>query len=231
MQWSSVQKWMVRFVAPGLIGLASGGPLGAGEWFGWLTSRCDTPPGSRQRCHNGKVWPLEARPSGPMEPLVHQYHTAHYWPDPYRWRDRDDVRSVIALQRDNGWTVATTLYDQHFDSETNEINEAGRMHLRWILIHAPLEQRTAWVQGGFTEQISQVRLQSVQAEAVAMCGPNHAPVLLRVTQPYGRSASEVDLINRTYLSTIPKPRVPFHSQTGTTGEAGSTNQNSTGGSP
>ncbi len=85
-------------------GVGGGGLAGSAEgWFGWFNSKRDTPPGSRQRVHSGKVWPLEARPCGPNEPLVHQYHTSHYWPDPFRWKDREIVRGTIAAQRDNGW--------------------------------------------------------------------------------------------------------------------------------
>jgi hypothetical protein len=151
--------------------------------------------------------------------LVHQYHTSHYWPDPFRWKDREIVRGTIAAQRDNGWITATTLYEQHFDDETQTLNDAGRRHLRWILLHTPADRRMAWVQAGYDDSISQVRLASVQAEATRIAGPQCAPVMLRVSQPHGRNAQEVDLINRAYIGGLPSPHLPIP-VTGGGGQAG-----------
>lgn len=174
----------------------------------FLCPECDTVPGTRKSYHSGKEWPLAARPCGEPEPFIHRYHTAHYWPDPYRWNDRGAVRAYIASQRSAGWMTATTLYEQHFDPLTNELNSSGRMHLRWILIHAPASQRMTWVQTGDNAAISQVRLASAQAEAANIAGNDVCPVMLRVCQPYGASAQEVDLVRRAYLSSMPAPRIP-----------------------
>jgi hypothetical protein len=215
---SMIRSRFALFLAPlVLAGVVS--PVQAEGWFGWFNSNRDTPPGSRQKVHSGKVWPLEARPCGPNEPLVHQYHTSHYWPDPFRWKDREIVRGTIAAQRDNGWITATTLYEQHFDDETQTLNDAGRRHLRWILLHTPADRRMAWVQAGYDDSISQVRLASVQAEATRIAGPQCAPVMLRVSQPHGRNAQEVDLINRAYIGGLPSPHLPIP-VTGGGGQAG-----------
>lgn len=188
---------------------------------------CDSYPGVRMQCHSGKVWPLAPRPCGEPEPCIHRYHTAHYWPDPYRWQDRTSVRMHIAAQATAGWTTNTTLYDQHFTPETQELNEAGRRHLKWILLYAPPQRRTPWVQAGDTPQSSQARLASVQ-NAAALMAPNcTAPIMLRVTQPYGASAQEVDLVRRGYLSSMPDPRISYTAQQG--GSTGGTSSQSGGG--
>ena len=165
-------------------------------------------PGSRMKFHSGRQWPVTARPCGPGETYIQQYHTAHYWPDPYRWEDRSMTRSFYAAQRNLGWISATTLYEQHFDSLSNELNVAGRQHLRWILLHAPASRRMTWVQAGDSAESSDARLASVQSEAARMVGSTTPLIMLRTTLPIGTSAEEMDLIRRAYLENIPKPRIP-----------------------
>lgn len=181
----------------------------AGEfWY----PECDSVPGSRVKCHSGKQWPpYVARPCGPSEPFMHRYHTAHYWPDPYRWQDRASVRTHLEAQRSAGWMTTTTLYEQHFDPETNELNQAGKVHLRWILLHVPPNRRTTWVQAGETADVSRTRLASVKNATASVFGPEAPAVMLRVCEPYGAPAQEVDLVRRAYLSSWPVPRLPTKS--------------------
>lgn len=171
---------------------------------------CDSLPGSRMRCHSGKVWPpYVARPTGCSEPCVHRYHTQHYWPDPYRWQDRGVVRAAVEQQRSAGWMTATTLYASHFDPETNELNQAGKLHLKWIMLHVPPTRRTTWVQAGDDAETSKVRLASVKNAVASTFGNDCPPVMLRVCEQYGGSALEVDLVNRAYRSSWPVPRIPY----------------------
>lgn len=172
-------------------------------WF----PQCDSPPGSRARCHSGKMWPVDARPSPPSEPFIHRYHTAHYWPSPYKWQDRSSIRAHIEAQRAAGWMTATTLYEQHFDADTGELNQSGMVHLRWILLHVPPNRRTTWVQAGLTPQQSQARVASVQLAAADIFGSDCPPVMLRVCEPYGAPAQEVDMVRRSYLASWPVPRL------------------------
>lgn len=192
----------------------------------WYSSDCNYETGSRKKYHSGREWPLSPRPDGPCEPYVQQYHTSHYWPDPYRWEDRSQVRSFYAAQRNLGWISATTLYEQHFDALTHDLNIAGRQHLRWILVHAPPSRRITWVQSGETAEISDSRLASVQKEAARMVGATTPLIMLRNTLPVGTSAEEMDLIRRAYLETIPKPRVPISVTGGSSSGNGSQGQNS-----
>lgn len=174
----------------------------------WFTSDVNYETGSRMKFHSGRQWPMTSRPCGPCEPYVQQYHTAHYWPDPYRWEDRSMTRSFYAAQRNLGWISATTLYEQHFDSLTNDLNIAGRQHLRWILLHAPASRRITYVQAGNSAEISDSRIANVTAEAGRIVGGTTPLIMLRTTLPIGTSAEEMDLIRRSYLENIPKPRIP-----------------------
>jgi hypothetical protein len=203
--------------------LALAGLLSAGDSEFWYPE-CNSLPGVRASCHCGKQWPYDPRPCGPDEPCVHRYHTAHYWPDPYRGQDRGSVRAHIAAQVAAGWTTNTTLYDQHFDPETQELNDSGRVHLKWILLYAPPQRRIPWVQAGESPQMSQMRLANVQSVATMMAGSTCPQIMLRIAQPYGASAQEIDLVRRAYLGSIPDPRISYTPQQGSsTGSSGGGN--------
>lgn len=199
-------------------GLVSSNPLFAGDWRWWGGSSQqqeeapppDPTPGVRQTYYSRHVWPPQPRPTTRKARLIDQYYAEHYWPYPYTCEDRASVRGPIDQQTANGWIVETTLYGQHFDNETNAINQAGKMHLRWILLHAPPQYRAAFVATGETPAISQARMASVQAAATEMAGTDNVPpIMLRATQAIGTSAEERDLSRRKWLATIPAPRITY----------------------
>jgi hypothetical protein len=208
--------------AAGLAAFAVGSTALAYGDAEFIYPKYDTVPGTRARCHAGKLWPLAPRPGGPSEPIIHRYHTAHYWPDPYRWQDRTAYRTAFSVQKSVGWMTATTLYDQHFDAGTNELNKAGREHLRWILRHVPRHARSAWIQSGETAEVDAARLASVRAEAQVVAGHDLPSIQLRVCEPAGSSARLADIVQRAYESSVPPPRIPLPSQASGNGSGGST---------
>lgn len=167
---------------------------------------CD-PIGARQVYKHGKLWPPFPRPTGPANLPSHLYHAEHYWPYPYNCQDREYVRAISASQISNGWVTMTTLYDYHFD-DTQQLNESGRLQLRWILENAPTRHRHAFVQAGVNQATSDARVAAVKQEAVQLVGADQVPpVLVRVTSPLGRPAEEVDAMRRKERETIEKPRI------------------------
>jgi hypothetical protein len=174
----------------------------------WWQMRAQDPEGARQVEIAGKYWPPQPRPVGPPQLPVHQYYAAHYWPYPWVCEDRHYVRSLSQLQTNNGWVTMTTLYDYHFDPDTETLNKAGRLQLRWILENAPTSHRFCFVQATTNNERSQLRLASVQHESSTMVGAdNMPPILLRLASPLSRPALEVDMIRRRELETMFKPRI------------------------
>ncbi len=203
----SMRTWSWAPIA--LLGLSSTVWAGEHWWNRWYTSQSPTVPGSRQSYHDGKMWPLAPRSTGPKEPFVHVYHTNANWPDPYRWQDRTNMRASMNAQVDRGWLTTQTLYDQHFDPETNELNLAGRHHLTWILQYAPPQRRQPYVQAATTQAASDVRVATAQAAAVNIVGAGAPPVQLRICQPYDGSGVEAEKIRRDFLDQSPSPRLPY----------------------
>jgi hypothetical protein len=182
-------------------------------------SKAHLPVGARQKCKHGALWPPYARPTEEDQTFVHRYHASHYWPYPYNCWDQQSVYGMIDVSVDNGWVLQTTLYEYHFNEETSELNDAGLTHLRWILENAPQHHRVCWVQTGPNRQISELRLNSVQLAAAEMVGQeNVPPVMLRVDSPTGRPAQYIDTQYRSFISSMPEPRITYQAlPTGTGG--------------
>lgn len=187
----------------------------------WYAREAQTPVGQRQVYKKGKLWPPFPRPTGKEQQFSHKYHAAHYWPYPYSLDDRAYVRNVSAMQTDNGWITATTLYDYHFEDDTQELNHAGRMQLRWILESAPIPRRTIHVQYGTTPEITERRLMAARQDAALIVGPEAVPpILVRITSPYGRPASEIVAIRRAELDSLPAPRIAYGTGSGSGSSGG-----------
>ena len=190
---------------------------GPRRWSSAWYEGSDGEIGVQQKHRAGRLWPPYARPTTEQAELSHRFHAAHYWPYPYNCQDRAYVHEVTQRQINNGWMTQTTLMDYHFD-EQNTLNKAGRMHLRWILQHAPPEHRATWVQTADTNELSQQRLASVQVAANEMVGPENVPaIVLRSTVTGGRPALEIDAIRRAEIGSIQSPRIMYESTSAPSG--------------
>ncbi len=174
----------------------------------WWDLRAAQPPGVRQREKFGKVWPPQARPVGPRQTFIHQYHDTHYWPFPYSEEDRNYVRAATDQFVSAGWVEATTLYDYHFEN-SNKLNRAGQMRLRWIMQGVPSRHRYVYVQSSLTSEANQSRMENVRADAMEMTAGsgNIPPIMQRVASPLGRPAVEIEQIRKLDMESTISPRI------------------------
>lgn len=133
------------------------------------------------------------------------------WPEPFQTADRAAAREPWCIQTDNGWKMQNTIGTYLFDPETQRLNQAGELLVKWIATQAPHHRRAVFVLRGDTPEATIARSESVQA-AVAKysntgCGCN-CPVLLTCTEPPGWSAAYIDSITQQFNATIPAPRLP-----------------------
>jgi hypothetical protein len=173
----------------------------------WWAEKALLPPGVRQKCKKGKMWPVRPRSTQEPQQFSHTYHSQHYWPLPYVCQDRQYVHGVLAQQATAGWTEETTLYEHHFDPEVNELTRAGELHLNWILNGAPAERRTVYMQSTFDDAVDAVRMASVQTYIATRSRHPDVPVIVRNALETNRSAREVGRINELYNNSIPAPRL------------------------
>ena len=177
--------------------------------------RGQLPVGQRQKCYKGKIWPVDPRPTGPKPHMIHRFHSAHYWPYPYDVWARNSVNNMIDIHQQKGWQDATTLYDYHFSPDTNELTDAGVLHLKWILENAPARYRMLYLQTSPREGANDLRMAEVAQVANRLTAGQQTPdVIFRNTTPYGRPAQEVDAIRRGELQSQPLPRIQYGGSAG-----------------
>ena len=174
----------------------------------WWAEKALLPPGERQKCKKGKVWPARPRSTEPRQQFSHTYYSEHYWPLPYVCQDRAAVRDVMDMQVTLGWQEETTVYDRHFDAASNALTRAGELHLERIVHFIPQERRAVYIQSTHDAGMDAVRLEIVNAAVASISnGQSDVPVSIRECQEHSRAASEVEAINTIYNTSVPSPRL------------------------
>jgi hypothetical protein len=188
---------------------ADGPRRGTEEYY---EMRAGEPVGERQQYKAGKVWPPDPRACGEPLPYLLRYYAAHYWPHPYREMDRLSVHAIAGAHIATGWQSACTLYDFHFDRDSQVLNSAGRAQLQWILLNVPTEHRQAFVASTSDSRTNSQRLAQVQSAVADMIGEdNTLPVALRMAAPHGRPADEVDAIFDGRMQNMLPPKIEYTS--------------------
>jgi len=118
------------------------------------------------------------------------------------------ARAPFCIQTDNGWKMQNTIGSYLFDSETQRVNQAGELLVKWIVNQAPAHRRAVFVLKGDSPEATNARVESVQAAVAKYSGGCMYPVLLTCTEPPGWPASYIDTITQQYSATIPAPRLP-----------------------
>ncbi len=174
----------------------------------WWSEKSQITPGVRQKCRKGKIWPARPRPTGEAQQFSHTFHAAHYWPLPYVCSDRRYVSDIMEVQKSNGWTEETTLYNRHFSNDDQTLTRPGRLHLQRILEITPLQRRAVYIQSTRDPGIDSVRLSNVESAVTELThGSETVSVAVRIGREYSRPASEVQIINDLYNTSIPSPRL------------------------
>jgi hypothetical protein len=136
------------------------------------------------------------------------FHRNNAWPEPFLTADKMAVRAPYCIQTDNGWKMQNTIGTYLFDGETQQVNQAGELLVKWIITQAPVHRRAVFVLRGDTADATTARVQSVQAAVAKYSGGGVCPVLLTDCEPAGWPASYVDTITQQYSASIPAPRLP-----------------------
>ena len=144
------------------------------------------------------------------------------WPDPFLCPDRATVCAPFAIMVANGWRRQNMLGEFHFQPETGQLTEAGRLKVRWILTSGPREHRLVYVHMADTSNETSARVAAVLNWAAQIAPNDVPPVLTTSISDDGWPADQVDLIGRKFQALTPLPRLP--ASTGTSGAQG-------GGSP
>jgi hypothetical protein len=130
------------------------------------------------------------------------------WPAPFAAADRVAVRAPFALMVNNGWRRQNMLGEFHFEQGTGQLTEAGRLRVRWILTAGPEQHRLIYVHTADNDSETSARMAAVQQLASQISPYRLPPVQATSIPDEGWPASQVDAIDRKYMSTQPTPRLP-----------------------
>lgn len=142
--------------------------------------------------------------------FCHDYRMNRDWPYQYVEADRAAAKAPFAQLMANGWRKQHTLGDQYFFEDTNELTEAGRLKVHFILTVAPIHRRTIYVFDNRSgDEVLTGRLQAVHTYAAQILPPGHAAdVETTVIPDFGSPAEYIDSVGRKYRDTTPDPRLP-----------------------
>ena len=146
------------------------------------------------------------------------YRRSVCWPEPFSYADRSLARSPFAQMVDNGWRMENTLNDHLFALESNQLNRAGELKVHWIATQAPAARRTVYVLRGATEEVTNIRIQSVNNYIATLSLRSGPPAVMQTEiVPYGGSGEYIDQIDRRLRESIPDPRLPTDAGAGGAG--------------
>jgi hypothetical protein len=61
------------------------------------------------------------------------FYRNNTWPEPFLTADRAAARTPFCIQTDNGWKMQNTIGSFLFDVETQRVNQAGELLVKWIV--------------------------------------------------------------------------------------------------
>ncbi len=167
--------------------------------------------------------------------IVRDVKRRQCWPDPFQCPDRAAVRAPFCAMVANGWRKQNLLGDFHFDPQSGQLTEAGRLKVQWILTACPEQHRLIYVRVAGTREETAARVAAVQQLAAQLATDELAPmapmtpVMTTSISDDGWPAVQVDMIARKFLSSTPVPQLP--ATTGSTsGGASGASSGSSGGS-
>ncbi len=131
------------------------------------------------------------------------------WPRHYIPPARSTVCATYDAMINNGWRRQNLLGDYHFNQNTNELTNAGKLKVNWILSQAPVQRRNVFVQRGNEELQTTARIASVHDYAGNM-SPGVGQVDVNDTHivAEGHSASSVDSVFVGYQANRLPPVLP-----------------------
>lgn len=143
-----------------------------------------------------------------VDSIVRDTKRRNCWPIPFMYADRQAARQPFAAVVGNAWEKQNLLSGFHFDAETNQLTEAGRLRVLWILNEAPQQHRVVYVHRAGSPQETILRMQIVEHfVAQSAYGGQLAPVMESNRTDDGSPASRVDIIEKKVLAATPDPKL------------------------
>lgn len=141
------------------------------------------------------------------------------WPRQYIAPSRRGICQATELMINNGWRRHNVLGKYHFDANTGELSEAGKLKVEWILTQSAPNRRTIYIERTANEEQTAERLESVQELATTLSS-GAADVRETFVRDHGHPASTVDAVFTGFGANQMIPALPPSTTAG--GAAGAT---------
>ena len=137
------------------------------------------------------------------------WHRNNCWPEPFQTVDRRTVCETLSAQIANGWRRQNTITSVYFDSDTEQLNEAGRRKLYAVMTQSPEQFRTVYVVESANPQAQQRRVESIRRTTQELFAGQPTPEVVGVKiEPRSWSAEYLNAIDRKAATAIPAPVLP-----------------------
>lgn len=131
------------------------------------------------------------------------------WPEAFVGPDRLAVRAPFVVMVNNGWRRQNLLGDHHFEEGTTDLNQSGKLKVRWIMTQAPPQHRTIYVRRADKPEDTAARIAAIQEYGGRFAEDGQLPAVLETNlDPTGWPAAYVDMIDRKALDSAPAPQLP-----------------------
>jgi hypothetical protein len=147
------------------------------------------------------------------------YYQNSIWPRQYIAPSRRGICQSFELMVNNGWRRHNILGKYHFDPNTGELSEAGRLKVEWILTQSAPDRRTIYIERTVNQEQTAERLASVQALAADL-STGAVDVQETYVRDHGHRASTVDAVFTGFGASQMVPALPPSTTGG--GAAGAT---------
>ncbi len=137
------------------------------------------------------------------------------WPEPFIYPNRAAVRVPFQVMVARGWQRHNTLGQEYFDPETQQLTQAGKLKVQWIMTQAPMERRVVYVNPASTAQATQARLASVRQAVSAYVerGQVNEHLALTRTPEAKWPGADITAIGQRFRGAQPAPVLPQQSTT------------------
>jgi hypothetical protein len=113
----------------------------------------------------------------------------------------------MAVQINAGWERQNLLSDFHFTQVNNELTEAGRMRIEWIMTGVSEPHRQIYVRRANTPQETAARMQAVQRFVAISPYSANIPVLESTRTDDGWPADRIDSISKKAAGAVMEPKL------------------------
>lgn len=137
------------------------------------------------------------------------WHRNNAWPYTFTHADRAAVSAPFAVMVHKGWCEQNTLGEYYFDVGKADLNEAGRLRVKWIMTEAPEQYRAMFIESAGSQELTVARMAAVRnAASRYQSSGGQAEVYETMIPARGWPAEEIYSTYVKYRDSRPAPVLP-----------------------